>query len=93
MDSISPSQFIRDGETLVSEEGTFEVDFFSPRTSIGRYLGIWYRNISTSIMVWVANREKPIHKKSGILKLDERGLLVIPNDTNNTIWRFNNLSS
>ncbi|TKY66613.1 G-type lectin S-receptor serine/threonine-protein kinase [Spatholobus suberectus] len=93
MDSLAPSQSIRDNETLVSEEGTFEAGFFSPGTSIGRYLGIWYRNVSPLTVVWVANREKPLQNKSGVLKLDERGVLVILNGANSTIWWSNNISS
>ncbi|XP_028237797.1 G-type lectin S-receptor-like serine/threonine-protein kinase At4g27290 [Glycine soja] len=93
LDSLLPGQSIRDGETLVSEEETFEVGFFSPGTSTGRYLGIWYRNVSPLIVVWVANRETPLQNKSGVLKLDERGVLVILNGTNSTIWWSYNTSS
>ncbi|RZB75853.1 G-type lectin S-receptor-like serine/threonine-protein kinase At4g27290 [Glycine soja] len=92
-DNLAVSQYIRDGETLVSEEGTFEVGFFSPGASTGRYLGIWYRNLSPLTVVWVANRENALQNKSGVLKLDEKGVLVILNGTNNTIWWSNNTSS
>ncbi|TKY66611.1 G-type lectin S-receptor serine/threonine-protein kinase [Spatholobus suberectus] len=92
---LALNQSIRDGEseTLVSEEGTFEAGFFSPGTSTGRYLGIWYRNVSPLTVVWVANREKALQNNSGVLKLDERGVLVILNGMNSTIWRSNNISN
>ena len=73
LDSLAPSQSIRDSERLVSKEGTFEAGFFSPGTSTRRYLGIWYRDVSPLTVVWVANREKPVYNKSGVLKLEERG--------------------
>ncbi|KAG4980575.1 hypothetical protein JHK82_033817 [Glycine max] len=92
-ESLAPSQSIRDSERLVSKEGTFEAGFFSPGTSTRRYLGIWYRDVSPLTVVWVANREKPVYNKSGVLKLEERGVLMILNSTNSTIWRSNNISS
>ncbi|RDY03957.1 G-type lectin S-receptor-like serine/threonine-protein kinase, partial [Mucuna pruriens] len=93
LDSLALNQSIQDGETLVSEEGTFEMGFFIAGTSRGHYLGIWYRNVSPLTVVWVANRETPVHNKSGVLKLDERGVLVVLNGTNSTIWWSNNTSS
>ncbi|MFS7907343.1 putative non-specific serine/threonine protein kinase [Helianthus anomalus] len=38
----------------------FEIGFFRPEKSMNRYLGIWYKKISTGTGVWVANRETPI---------------------------------
>ncbi|XP_004509984.1 G-type lectin S-receptor-like serine/threonine-protein kinase At4g27290 [Cicer arietinum] len=86
VNSLAVNQSIRDGQTLVSSNGTFEVGFFSPGNSSSRYLGIWYRNLSPSTIVWVANRETPLRNKSGILKLNENGVLVVLNGTNNTVW-------
>ncbi|XP_061336708.1 G-type lectin S-receptor-like serine/threonine-protein kinase At4g27290 [Gastrolobium bilobum] len=92
LDSLAGNQSIRDGETLVSEGGTFEVGFFSPGSSTGRYLGVWYRNISPLKAVWVANRETPLHNNSGVLKLNQSGVLVILNSTNSSVW-YSNISS
>lgn len=43
-DSISFSESISNGTTLVSKEGTFELGLFSPSGNSNkiRYLGIWY---------------------------------------------------
>lgn len=72
-----------DGKTLISANGTFEVGFFRPiGNSRGRYLGMWYRNLSPLTVVWVANRETPLRNNSGILKLNANGLLVILNGAN-----------
>lgn len=57
---ISRSQTLIDGESLASEEGTFELGFFSPGSSTHRYLGIWYKNIPIITVVWVANRKTPL---------------------------------
>ncbi|XP_030932573.1 G-type lectin S-receptor-like serine/threonine-protein kinase At4g27290 isoform X2 [Quercus lobata] len=88
IDTIIPSHSIRDGETLVSAGGTFELGFFSPGNSKGRYLGIWYR-ISTDAVVWVANRETPIANRSGVLKVTNEGDIVLFNNTNSTVWSSN----
>ncbi|KAM3696582.1 hypothetical protein ACB098_06G051000 [Castanea mollissima] len=88
IDTIIPSHSIRDGETLVSAGGTFEMGFFSPGNSKGRYLGIWYR-ISTDAVVWVANRETPIANRSGVLKVTNEGDIVLFSNTNSDVWSSN----
>ena len=60
VDSITPSQSLTDGSTLVSKEGNFELGFFNPGSSKNCYLGIWYKNIPVKTVVWVANRDSPI---------------------------------
>ena len=37
-DTLTPGQSIRDGDLLVSADGSFELGFFSPGISKGRYL-------------------------------------------------------
>ncbi|KAJ6966568.1 hypothetical protein NC652_004199 [Populus alba x Populus x berolinensis] len=66
-DTLTPGQSIRDGDLLVSADGSFELGFFSPGISKGRYLGIWYQKISAGTVVWVANRETPLNDSSGAL--------------------------
>ncbi|KAK7262704.1 hypothetical protein RJT34_30280 [Clitoria ternatea] len=89
LDILAPGESIRDGETLVSNEGIFEVGFFSPGTSKNRYLGIWYKNVSPFTVVWVANRETSLQNNSGVLKVNEKGVLAILNGSNRTIWSSN----
>ncbi|RYR40446.1 hypothetical protein Ahy_A09g046199 isoform A [Arachis hypogaea] len=89
-DSLRMSEYIRDGETLVSAGGSFEVGFFSPGASTRRYLGLWYRDASrNNTIMWVANRERPLHNKAGVLIFKETGDLQLLSDTNNTIWSSN----
>ncbi|KAK4286002.1 hypothetical protein QN277_002620 [Acacia crassicarpa] len=86
LDSITQSAPLRDGETLVSSGGVFEMGFFSPGKSNNRYLGIWYMHISPLTVVWVANREAPISDGSGILVTNDQGILALVDSTNRTVW-------
>ncbi|XP_010313654.2 G-type lectin S-receptor-like serine/threonine-protein kinase At4g27290 isoform X1 [Solanum lycopersicum] len=89
-DTITTSQFLKDGEpNITSSGGSFQMGFFSPGNSKNRYLGIWYSNISVTTVVWVANREAPLATNSGTLKVIKPGILVIVNDSNHIIWSTN----
>ncbi|KAK6154297.1 hypothetical protein DH2020_008545 [Rehmannia glutinosa] len=89
-DTINVTQSIRDGETLVSSGGMFEMGFFSPGNSSNRYMGLWYNNLTVRTIVWVANREIPLTNTDGILRVINPGLLVLLNNTNgSTIWSSN----
>ncbi|KAF2584826.1 hypothetical protein F2Q70_00034744 [Brassica cretica] len=91
-DTIRRGEFLRDGSThkpLVSPQKTFELGFFSPGSSPGRYLGIWYGNIEDKAVVWVANRENPISDRSGVLTISNDGNLVLLNGQNITVWSSN----
>ncbi|KAK9074723.1 hypothetical protein SSX86_003041 [Deinandra increscens subsp. villosa] len=95
-DTLSTNQTIRDGETIVSPQQTFELGFFSPsNTSQNRYVGIWYKQLATRTVVWVANRETPLtSNNSGELTLAPGGLLVLRDSTNNQIiWSSNSNSN
>ncbi|KAL7128064.1 hypothetical protein ABFS83_14G291000 [Erythranthe nasuta] len=88
-DTINADEFIRDGETLVSPGGKFELGFFSPGKSSNRYVGMWFKNITEMTVVWVANRESPLTDTSGVLTVISPGILVILNSTNGTVWSSN----
>ncbi|KAL2476178.1 G-type lectin S-receptor-like serine/threonine-protein kinase [Abeliophyllum distichum] len=60
IDTINTTQFLRDGDTMVSSGGVFELGFFSPGNSKNRYVGIWYKQIPGNTVVWVANKEIPL---------------------------------
>ncbi|CAL5341854.1 unnamed protein product [Camellia sinensis] len=91
IDTITLNQIIKDGDTIVSAGGNFELGFFSPGSSKHRYLGIWYKKISseTQTVVWVANRASPITNKSGVLKVVSPGNLVLLNSANDVFWLSN----
>ncbi|RVW68710.1 G-type lectin S-receptor-like serine/threonine-protein kinase [Vitis vinifera] len=88
-DTITVDLVIRDGETITSVGGSFELGFFSPVDSNNRYVGIWYKKVSTRTVVWVANREFPLTDSSGVLKVTDQGTLVVLNGTNGIIWSSN----
>ncbi|GLT54018.1 hypothetical protein SLA2020_272520 [Shorea laevis] len=91
-DTITPSESIRDGGTLVSTGRSFELGFFSPGNSKSRYVGIWY-TISSETVVWVANRNAPLNDHSGVLKVTDDGVLVLLNGTNSIVWSSNSSRS
>ncbi|PIN06944.1 Serine/threonine protein kinase [Handroanthus impetiginosus] len=90
LDTITTTQIIKDGDTIVSSGGSFELGFFSTENSKNRYVGIWYKKITVKTVVWVANRQIPLKKtSSGILKVVRPGILVLLNETDGTIWSTN----
>ncbi|KAL1811531.1 hypothetical protein ACET3Z_021596 [Daucus carota] len=88
-DILKANQTIRDGSTIVSSGGHFQLGFTSPGNSTNRYVGIWYKKISKHTIVWIANREAPLNTKSGLLKLNSRGNLVILNGSDDEVWSSN----
>ncbi|GJY92579.1 G-type lectin S-receptor-like serine/threonine-protein kinase [Tanacetum coccineum] len=88
-DTMTANQTIKDGDTIVSSDGMYELGFFSPGKSKNRYLGVWFKKISKGTVVWVANRETPITDKSGVLKVSKDGNLLILSGDNNLIWSSN----
>ncbi|KAG5255105.1 G-type lectin S-receptor serine/threonine-protein kinase [Salix suchowensis] len=90
LDSISSSESMSDGKTLVSRDGTFELGFFRPGISDNRYLGIWYKSIQGKTTVWVANRVNPINDSSSLLKIDSTGnLVLLRNNSDIAVWSAN----
>ncbi|CAJ2637107.1 unnamed protein product [Trifolium pratense] len=94
--TLAVNQTIRDGggESLVSVGGITELGFFSPGSSKGRYLGVWYRNVTPLTVIWVANRETPLQNHSGVLKLNANGIFQLLNGPANSaiIWSSNTTS-
>ncbi|TXG67222.1 hypothetical protein EZV62_008497 [Acer yangbiense] len=93
LDTITPSQSIKDGDTLISAGGTFELAFFSPAGIYGSkygevcfeqkicifnsYLGIQYKVVLDKTVAWVANRETSLTDHSGVLNVTQQGILVL----------------
>ncbi|XP_057955700.1 G-type lectin S-receptor-like serine/threonine-protein kinase At4g27290 [Malania oleifera] len=86
---ITANQSLRDGATIVSAGGNFEMGFFSPINSNNRFFGIWYKNIPVDAVVWVANRDTSLTDSSGALKMTVHGILAIFNRTDHKIWSSN----
>nr|GMD96443.1 G-type lectin S-receptor-like serine/threonine-protein kinase At4g27290 isoform X1 [Ipomoea batatas] len=91
-DTLTRTQFLKDGETIVSSSGSFEMGFLSiPAGSINRYVAIWYKQLPVQTVVWIANRETALtNTTSAVLKIVEPGgQLVLIDGKNDTIWSTN----
>ncbi|KAG5032933.1 hypothetical protein JHK85_016915 [Glycine max] len=84
-DTINQFESHEDNTTLVSNDGTFELGFFTPgSTSPNHYLGIRYKHIPIRTMVWVPNRDTPIKDNSSKLSINKQGNLAPLNQNKNT---------
>ncbi|KAL4312505.1 hypothetical protein GQ457_01G005310 [Hibiscus cannabinus] len=93
IDTISPSESLTYGMTLVSNDGSFALGFFSPGSSKNRYLGIWYNNIPMQTVVWVANRVNPIKDSTGVLQIESSGKIVLLVQNTTAVWSTNMTAS
>ncbi|GLJ27710.1 hypothetical protein SUGI_0543880 [Cryptomeria japonica] len=88
-DSLPLGDSLFGNQTLISQNGTFELGFFSPNGSNNWYLGIWYAILSEKTIVWVANRENPAKYRSGVLKLSKEGNLGLFDEEGTSLWSAN----
>ncbi|XP_062022003.1 receptor-like serine/threonine-protein kinase SD1-8 isoform X2 [Rosa rugosa] len=87
-DTLTPSDTLRDSQTLVSAGGVFVLGLFNESSSGYYYLGIWLKADADNV-VWV-DRENPILDSSGLLQIrsgnlvltDRRQVLLIVNSGN-----------
>ncbi|GLJ15640.1 hypothetical protein SUGI_0257280 [Cryptomeria japonica] len=87
-DTLSLGASLAGNQTIISQNGTFELGFFSSNGS-NWYIGIWYAKIPEKTIVWVANRETPARNRSGVLKLSREGNLVLFDAEGASIWSVN----
>ncbi|AEE28712.1 S-locus lectin protein kinase family protein [Arabidopsis thaliana] len=74
------------GQTLSSPGGFYELGFFSPNNSQNQYVGIWFKKITPRVVVWVANREKPITTPVANLTISRNGSLILLDSSKNVVW-------
>ncbi|XP_038981772.1 G-type lectin S-receptor-like serine/threonine-protein kinase At4g27290 isoform X2 [Phoenix dactylifera] len=84
-DVLTPTQPLYDGQILISAGERFTLGFFSPINTNNRYVGIWYK-VSSHTIVWVANRQHPISERNGSLSITANGTLIITDQNSKTIW-------
>lgn len=84
--AISRENPLSFGQTLSSPGGTYELGFFSPNNSQNQYIGIWFKKITPRVVVWVANREKPITNPVANLTMSVNGSLILLDSRNNVVW-------
>ncbi|KAI6683932.1 hypothetical protein NL676_029845 [Syzygium grande] len=89
--SITASRPMVQNQTLVSSSQIFELGFFKPKGSAKQYVGIWYKSMTPSKVVWVANRGKPLGHtdQSASLIIGEDGNLKLLDGQQNTVWSTN----
>ncbi|KAG5545300.1 hypothetical protein RHGRI_017687 [Rhododendron griersonianum] len=92
-DTIYSGQSLVGNQTITSQDGVFELGFFTPGNSQNYYIGIWYKRAPNKTVVWVANRNQPISSPfSSELKLFENGNLVLLDQSKTRIWSTNSTS-
>ncbi|KAH0654665.1 hypothetical protein KY290_030879 [Solanum tuberosum] len=85
--TISMNESVSSGQTIISSSGTFELGFFTPGNSFKYYLGIWYKNISSQTVIWVANRETPVSDAAHLTII--QGNLVLLDKFQSLVWSTN----
>ncbi|CAE5962815.1 unnamed protein product [Arabidopsis arenosa] len=74
-------------QTLSSSNGVYELGFFSPNNSQNQYVGIWFKGIIPQVVVWVANREKPLTDSAmANLTISSNGSLLLFNGKQGVVW-------
>uniref|UniRef100_A0A0D9X503 Receptor-like serine/threonine-protein kinase n=1 Tax=Leersia perrieri TaxID=77586 RepID=A0A0D9X503_9ORYZ len=83
---LVPGKPLSPGSTIVSDDGTFALGFFSPSNPKKYYyVGIWYNNIPKFTVVWVANRATPItDPSSAVLSLTSN--LTLSAGNGHVLW-------
>ncbi|KAI3708485.1 hypothetical protein L2E82_37655 [Cichorium intybus] len=92
VDTIYADQTIRDGETIVSADGTFELGFYGDcnSTTTKRYVGIWSKKGSCTHRIF--NCDTPLTNTSGELSLTLQGRVVVRYSNGHVIWSSPKLS-
>ncbi|THG15979.1 hypothetical protein TEA_029938 [Camellia sinensis var. sinensis] len=90
--TITANQSLSGDQTIVSDGGIFKLGFYNPGNSSNYYICMWYAQVSTLTVVWVANTEKPISDRySSELKIIN-GNLVLLNESQIPIWSTKQIS-
>ncbi|KAG7658073.1 PAN/Apple domain [Arabidopsis suecica] len=74
------------GQTLSSSNGFYELGFFNFNNSQNQYVGIWFKGIIPRVVVWVANREKPVTDSTANLAISNNGSLLLFNGKHGVAW-------
>ncbi|XP_074272100.1 G-type lectin S-receptor-like serine/threonine-protein kinase At1g11410 [Silene latifolia] len=88
IDTITPSNPRKEGDVLISSGGKYTLGFFSCGNLTLKYVGIWFTNVSTQTVVWVANRDKPVNDLQGVFSISKDGNAQISSQKS-VIWSTN----
>nr|POE95893.1 g-type lectin s-receptor-like serine/threonine-protein kinase rks1 [Quercus suber] len=88
VDTLTPDQFIKDGQSLISNKNNFALGFFSPGKSSYRYLeGNLVLHDSSNRLLWSTNVSIQ-GTTSSVAQLQDSGNLVLVQGNNETvIWQ------
>ncbi|KAK3431773.1 hypothetical protein EUGRSUZ_E03630 [Eucalyptus grandis] len=88
---ITPSQPLFQNQTLMSSSQIFELGFFTPNSSQNHYIGMRYKNMSPSKIIWVANRDNPLSYRDSYatLTIGSDGSLKLLDGQQNIVWSIN----
>ena len=84
--AITPTSPLSVGQTLSSANGVYELGFFAPNNTKEQYVGIWLKGTNPQIVVWVANREKPVTDSMANLTISSRGNLLLLDGKHGVVW-------
>ncbi|KAI6684440.1 hypothetical protein NL676_030353, partial [Syzygium grande] len=89
--NITASEPLFQNQTLVSSGQIFELGFFTPDGSKNQYVGLWYKNLTPSKIVWVANRDSPLASadRSAKLSIGSDGNLKLVDGQQSIVWSTN----
>uniref|UniRef100_A0A0D3EL80 non-specific serine/threonine protein kinase n=1 Tax=Oryza barthii TaxID=65489 RepID=A0A0D3EL80_9ORYZ len=90
--TLFPGQPLSGSETLVSENGIFELGFFSP-SGTKHYLGIRYKNITSSnpVNFWLGNRIPITNFLNATLYIDAGELYI--EELGSVLWTSNSMKN
>ena len=91
IDAITPTQVLKQEQTLTSSGQTFELGFFSLCNSGKNYVGVWYKDTSVPTIVWVANKETPLSALDSfvVLRIGSDGNMMLVDGKQNSVWSTN----
>ncbi|CAH2047894.1 unnamed protein product [Thlaspi arvense] len=84
--AITPTTPLSIGQTLSSSSEIYELGFFSPNNTQDQYVGIWFKDSVPRIVVWVANREKPVTDSTANLAISSNGSLLLFDGKHGIVW-------
>ncbi|CAN6865407.1 unnamed protein product [Brassica oleracea var. botrytis] len=84
--TITPTSPLLINQTLRSSNEVYELGFFSPNNTKNQYVGIWFKDTTPRVVVWVANREKPVTDSMANLSISSNGSLLLFDGKHGIVW-------
>ncbi|VVB04394.1 unnamed protein product [Arabis nemorensis] len=84
--AITPTSPLLIGQTLSSSSEVYQLGFFSPNNTHNQYVGIWLKATIPRVVVWVANRERPVTGSTANLTISSDGNLLLSDGKHGIVW-------